>query len=268
MVKVPEVTLKIALDKNGAVDDLTQKPERFTSEESLDAVHRLRAKSDAIITGAGTVYRDNPSLTIRRGVPLNPLLGGQQPLRVVVDGKLTVPGPETGVSILCDGNPTVVYFTEMGPMGWVEPEGGWPEGMNPSRYWRAAQHMLGLLGLPVTFKKLPIDDSVSLLKERFKLDDMWADLEELGVFEEVMLESGPELARQFLDQGYVTRAVVIRAVSVEFTGQPVPSGIDRARLESAGLELVGETKWGGDEVEMWSRPGVTWPEGGDINAWP
>mmetsp|Transcript_38425 Transcript_38425/g.60062 ORF Transcript_38425/g.60062 Transcript_38425/m.60062 type:complete len:93 (-) Transcript_38425:405-683(-) len=90
----------------------------------------------------------------------------------------------------------------------------------------------------------------------------------VSAYSKVMLESGPELARQFLDQGYVTRAVVIRAVSVEFTGQPVPSGIDRARLESAGLELVGETKWGGDEVEMWSRPGVTWPEGGDINAWP
>ena len=62
----PEVTLKIAMDRNGAVDDLGDKAERFTSPASLDAVHRLRRHCDAVLVGASTVARDDPSLTVRR----------------------------------------------------------------------------------------------------------------------------------------------------------------------------------------------------------
>ena len=76
-----EVTLKIALDRNGAVDDLGDKAERFTSPASLDAVHRLRRHCDAVLVGASTVARDDPSLTVRR-VPLAPRTA--QPLRVVL----------------------------------------------------------------------------------------------------------------------------------------------------------------------------------------
>ena len=76
-----EVTLKLALDRNGAVDDLGDKAERFTSPASLDAVHRLRRHCDAVLVGASTVARDDPSLTVRR-VPLAPRTA--QPLRVVL----------------------------------------------------------------------------------------------------------------------------------------------------------------------------------------
>ena len=76
-----EVTLKIAMDRNGAVDDLGDKAERFTSPASLDAVHRLRRHCDAVLVGASTVARDDPSLTVRR-VPLAPRTA--QPLRVVL----------------------------------------------------------------------------------------------------------------------------------------------------------------------------------------
>ena len=69
-----EVTLKIAMDQNGAVDDLGDKAERFTSPASLDAVHRLRRHCDAVLVGASTVARDDPSLTVRR-VPLAPRTG-------------------------------------------------------------------------------------------------------------------------------------------------------------------------------------------------
>ena len=50
----PVVTLKIAVDKNGAVDDLGLAAKRFTSAESLDAVHRLRRDSDAVLVGVST----------------------------------------------------------------------------------------------------------------------------------------------------------------------------------------------------------------------
>ena len=76
------VTLKLAMDRQGAVDDLSNSSYRFTSPESLDAVHRLRRASDAVLVGVNTVIRDDPSLTVRR-VPLVP--GAAQPLRVVLD---------------------------------------------------------------------------------------------------------------------------------------------------------------------------------------
>lgn len=34
---VPSVTLKLAMDRNGAVDDMSEGPKRFTSQASLDA---------------------------------------------------------------------------------------------------------------------------------------------------------------------------------------------------------------------------------------
>jgi len=95
-----EVTLKIAMDRNGAVDDLGDKAERFTSPASLDAVHRLRRHCDAVLVGASTVARDDPSLTVRR-VPLAPRTA--QPLRVVLGRAPADAG------LLNDGLETVVF---------------------------------------------------------------------------------------------------------------------------------------------------------------
>ncbi len=75
----PIVTVKLAVDANGSVDDRAEAPQRFTSETCLDEVHRLRMDCDAILVGAETVERDNPSLTVRR------IETERQPLRVILD---------------------------------------------------------------------------------------------------------------------------------------------------------------------------------------
>ena len=75
----PYVTVKIAIDANGSVDDLSQDAGRFTSEACLKKVHELRKDCCAILVGANTVIRDNPSLTVRL------VNSERQPIRVVID---------------------------------------------------------------------------------------------------------------------------------------------------------------------------------------
>lgn len=77
----PMVTVKLAIDANSSVDDRSEEAQRFTSEACLDEVHRLRMDCDAILVGAETVERDNPSLTVRR------FETERQPLRVILDPK-------------------------------------------------------------------------------------------------------------------------------------------------------------------------------------
>ncbi|CAM9877139.1 unnamed protein product, partial [Laminaria digitata] len=81
----------------------------------------------------------------------------------------------------------------------------------------------------------------------------------------VLVEGGPSVARGFLSEGLVDRAVIILA-PVEFP-RPVPSGMTNRTLQMAGLELIGCRQWGDDEVECWTRPGLDWP-GGGVDCWP
>ncbi|MFL2970094.1 MAG: bifunctional diaminohydroxyphosphoribosylaminopyrimidine deaminase/5-amino-6-(5-phosphoribosylamino)uracil reductase RibD [Candidatus Poseidoniaceae archaeon] len=94
----PMVTVKVAVDRNGSVDDRSQHAGRFTSEGCLDEVHRLRNECDAVLVGAETVVRDNPSLTVRR------LEANRQPLRIVIDPNDRIPKDSI---LLNDGEETL-----------------------------------------------------------------------------------------------------------------------------------------------------------------
>ncbi len=68
----PFVVLKMAstLDGRTAAPDGTS--QWITSAEARAAVHQLRAESDAVCVGAGTVRADNPALTVRSYPGPNP----------------------------------------------------------------------------------------------------------------------------------------------------------------------------------------------------
>jgi diaminohydroxyphosphoribosylaminopyrimidine deaminase / 5-amino-6-(5-phosphoribosylamino)uracil reductase len=73
----PYVVLKLAasLDGRTAAPDGTSR--WITGDEARADAHRLRALSDAVVVGAGTVRADDPELTVRH-------VEGRNPLRVVL----------------------------------------------------------------------------------------------------------------------------------------------------------------------------------------
>jgi len=77
----PYVVLKMASTIDGRIAAADGTSKWITGQTARKRVHELRAQSDAIVVGAGTVRADNPSLTVRD-------VDGPSPRRIVL-GKIS-----------------------------------------------------------------------------------------------------------------------------------------------------------------------------------
>lgn len=81
----PFVTLKMAMSIDGKAATRTGDSRWVSSDASRLDVHRMRAESDAVMVGVGTVLADDPELTAREVAAV------RQPVRVVADGLAATP---------------------------------------------------------------------------------------------------------------------------------------------------------------------------------
>jgi len=83
---LPFLALKLAASLDGRIATAAGESRWITGPRARSLVHQLRARSDAVLVGAGTVLADDPELFARRGGRVV-----HRPLRVVADSRLRVP---------------------------------------------------------------------------------------------------------------------------------------------------------------------------------
>ena len=106
---LPFVTSKIAMSLDGKTAMSSGESKWITSEQSRNDVQKLRHNNQAIMTGSGTVIKDNPNLTVR----LND--SEISPLRVVIDSgdkitnqKLNIFSSDASTLVLNSNNSSVL----------------------------------------------------------------------------------------------------------------------------------------------------------------
>ena len=179
--ELPWVTLKLALSSDGAVADPTGARRWISNAESRAQAHRLRANSDAIAVGIGTVLADDPALTVR-DAPAPRLL----PRRVVFDSDLRTPSTAK-LGRMAFGVPTrIVVGTE---------------GARSPRRASLEEAGVGLIVAPAGSangsRATDLRTALRALRER-------------GV-RSLLVEAGPRLAGALLAASLVQRVVIFRA---------------------------------------------------------
>ncbi|MEW5799615.1 MAG: bifunctional diaminohydroxyphosphoribosylaminopyrimidine deaminase/5-amino-6-(5-phosphoribosylamino)uracil reductase RibD [Bacteroidota bacterium] len=97
--KTPFVSLKAAQTRDGFIAKKDGSSKWVTNKTSRRYVHQLRSEYDAVLVGATTVLKDNPSLTVRE-------VKGRNPIRIVIDGRLRIP---LSSNVCRKDAPTVIY---------------------------------------------------------------------------------------------------------------------------------------------------------------
>jgi diaminohydroxyphosphoribosylaminopyrimidine deaminase/5-amino-6-(5-phosphoribosylamino)uracil reductase len=195
----PHVTWKFAatLDGRSAAADGTS--QWITGPAAREDVHRLRARTDAIIAGSGTVLADDPRLTVRGFDPHDHLRIHRRPLRVIADGRARTP---LGSRVLDGAAPTLIAIAD-------------------DVKENALESTTAVMRLPRARRGIGLD-LTALLTEL-------ADREIVSV----LLEGGPTLAGAFLGEGLVDRVVAYVAPTLFGAGSAVLGHAGVATLAQA-----------------------------------
>tara|TARA_A100000164_G_scaffold323715_1_gene307712 strand:+ start:851 stop:1933 length:1083 start_codon:yes stop_codon:yes gene_type:complete len=139
--KRPFVRIKTASSIDGAISMASGESKWITGEEARADVQYWRARSDAIVSGVGSVLHDNPRFTLRTAE----FKSVRQPIRVILDSRFRTP---RDANVLTDGAPTLVVsnsgiecFGSLSPSELEKADGVIPNGP------RDLENLLKLLAL-------------------------------------------------------------------------------------------------------------------------
>lgn len=216
----PHVTLKLAVSADGKAGLAGRRPAAITGEPARAWVHLMRARSDAVLTGIGTVLADDPRLTCRL-----PGMAARSPVRVVLDSALRLPIES---QLAASARETALWVVS-----------GESAAAERTQALRAA----GAEVLPCSAAAGGLDLLVVL--ER---------LAERGITR-VMVEAGPILAAALLKADLVDEAAVLRSGKrIGADGIDALEGLPLTALtQSPRLELIRTQFAGADTIELLAR---------------
>jgi diaminohydroxyphosphoribosylaminopyrimidine deaminase / 5-amino-6-(5-phosphoribosylamino)uracil reductase len=211
----PYVIWKYAATLDGRIAAADGSSRWITSVEARADVHRLRARTDAVLVGSGTARADDPHLAVRN-VP-----GAVQPLRVVIDTEAAAVRP--GARILDDAAPTLIAVAEDAPKGELD---------------GAAE----LLRLPRAADGPGLD--LTALLEALHAREVRS----------VLLEGGPTLAGAFVRAGAVDEVIGYVAPVLLGAGPPALAEAGIATIAQALRLTVTETVRIGPDLRITAVP--------------
>jgi diaminohydroxyphosphoribosylaminopyrimidine deaminase / 5-amino-6-(5-phosphoribosylamino)uracil reductase len=214
----PLVVVKLALGADGTVPRGAQgQPVWATSPEARACGHMMRARTDAILVGRGTVVDDDPLLTCRL-----PGLEDRSPTRVILArrlerlhaSRLALTAPERGLWVICGEQSDAGKLEAMGARIFRVPEIG------------------GALWLPSVMETLVAEGVTRLL-----------------------VEGGPGMWRAFSQAGLVDEAVMFhaRARGGAALSQPHAMAALQRYAATTNLQLFDHRTVGGDDMMVWRR---------------
>ena len=99
----PHIIINVAMSADGKLSTRERRQVKISGVQDFNRVDRLKAESDAVMVGIGTVLADDPSLTVKSDEcrDIRRKRGwGECPIRVVVDSNARIPA---GASVLHKG---------------------------------------------------------------------------------------------------------------------------------------------------------------------
>ena len=180
---LPFVRVKLAMSVDGRTAMESGESQWITGPDARLDAQKWRAQSDAIVTGIGSVLADNPSMTVRidNDGQATDAKNVRQPLRVVMD---------TALSIVPEAK--ILYPSSQACLFAIEDE-------------IETEHLevLTQKGVTVKFAQRGEDGRLDLV-------DAMEQLADTGI-NEVLLETGAELAGGFLQAGLVDEIILYMA---------------------------------------------------------
>ena len=188
--------------------DLQDRRVEITGEAARSRVYLMRSRSDAVLTGIGTVLADDPILTSR-------LPGIPSPVRVILDSTLRLPLASK-----------LVATARQVPL-WVITG----QAADSARQQTLAVQGVDVLRATTTDGKLDLGNVLALLARR-------------GITR-LMVESGPILAAAFLHGDLIDEAALFRSRRVigrdgieALDGLPLSALTQSLRLKAVGSESI------------------------------